>query len=142
MKADFTYFYPLRVRFAETDMQAIVFNGNYLVYYDTAWTEYFRAMNFPYEKLTALGVDTVLAKTTLEFKAPAHFDELLEIYVRVSKIGNTSMTLDFEIYQQGNEALLNKASSLYVCIDPKSMRPTPVPALLRESISRFESKEF
>ena len=138
MKADFNYCYTLRVRFAETDLQAIVFNANYLVYYDTAWTEYFRAVGFPYERLKALGVDTVLAKTTLEFKAPARFDELLEIYVRVSRLGNTSMTLDFEIYQQGSEALLNSAASLYVCIDPATMRPTPVPEALRESIRVFE----
>src|SRR5215470_5897111 len=128
MRIDFRFHHDIRVRFAETDMQGIVFNGNYLTYYDVAWTEYFREMGYDYKSLVEeTGVDTVLAKTALEFKAPSRFDEILVIYVRVSKIGNTSLTFDFEIWVEGEERLVNRASSLYVCIDPKTMRPVPVP---------------
>ena len=88
MKNDFRFYHQLRVRFAETDMQGIVFNGNYLTYYDVAWTEYFRALGIQWKDLINIGADTVLARTTMEFKAPARFDELLEIYTRISKIGN------------------------------------------------------
>lgn len=139
MKEEFKFCHKLRVRFAETDMQGIVFNGNYLTYYDVAWTEYFREMGYDYKSLIEeTGVDTVLAKTTLEFKAPSRFDEILEIYVRVSRVGNTSLTFDFEIWVENEERLVNRASSLYVCIDPKTLRPVPVPDNLRAAINRFE----
>lgn len=138
MKSDYRFHHKIRVRFADTDLQAIVFNSNYLTYYDVAWTEYFREVGFEWKDLLALGVDTVLARTTMEFKSPARFDEVLEVYARISKIGTTSLTFEFEIYPAGEERLVNSATSLYVCIDPKTMRSTPVPDLLREHISQFE----
>ena len=142
MKTDFVFRHKLRVRFAETDLQGIVFNGNYLTYYDVAWTEYFRALGLRYEDLVEMGADTVLARTTLEFKSPARFDEVLEVYTRVSRIGNTSLTFEFEIYPEGEERLVGAASSLYVCIDQKTLRPVRVPGELRGRIAQFEGKEF
>jgi acyl-CoA thioester hydrolase len=142
VKNDFRFHHPLRVRFADTDMQGIVFNGNYLTYYDVAWTEYFRALGLTWQDLIGLGADTVLARTTMEFKAPARFDQILEIYTRISKIGNTSLTFEFEIYAQGDERVIGTASSLYVCIDPRTLRPVRVPDGLRSRISEFEGKAF
>jgi acyl-CoA thioester hydrolase len=142
VRSDFKFNHKLRVRFAETDLQGIVFNGNYLTYYDVAWTEYFRAIGFQWKDIIATGADTVLARTTIEFKSPAQFDEVLEVHTRVSKIGNTSMTFDFEIYPEGGERLIGAASSLYVCIDPKTLKPVRVPDELRSRISEFEAKDF
>ena len=142
VKVDFKFNHKLRVRFAETDLQGIVFNGNYLTYYDVAWTEYFRAMGMAWKDIVETGADTVLARTTIEFKSPAHFDDVLEVYTRVSKIGNTSITFDFEIYPEGDERLIGTSSSLYVCVDPKTLRPVRVPDLLRSRISEFEGKDL
>ena len=142
MKTDFRFHHKLRVRFAETDLQDIVFNGHYLTYYDVAWTEYFRAIGLEYKDLVEMGADMVLARTNLEFKSPARFDEVLEIHTRVSKIGRTSLNFEFQIHAEGGERLVGTASSLYVCIAPQTLRPTPVPDTLRSCISRFEGKDF
>ncbi|HEX8185188.1 MAG TPA: thioesterase family protein [Blastocatellia bacterium] len=142
VRTDFRFHHTLRVRFAETDLQGIVFNGNYLTYYDVAWTEYFRAFGMQWKDLIEMGADTVLARTTLEFKSPAKFDEVLEVYTRVSKVGNTSMTFDFEIYPEGEDRLIGAASSLYVCIDPKTLKPVRVPEQLRSRINEFEGKDL
>ena len=142
MKTDFNFNHKLRVRFGETDLQGIVFNGNYLTYYDVAWTEYFRALGLDYKNMIETGLDTVLARTTMEFNAPAHFDEILEVHVRVASIGNTSLVFEFEIYREGEDVLIGSASSLYVCIAPKTLRPQRAPDSLRELISRFEGKAF
>jgi acyl-CoA thioester hydrolase len=138
VKSDFRFHHDIRVRFADTDLQGIVFNGNYLTYYDVAWTEYFRAVGFTWNDLLALGVDTVLARTTMVFKSPARFDEILEVHTRVSRIGNTSLTFEFEIYPQNEDRLIGTATSLYVCVDPKTLKSTPVPDHLRQRISEFE----
>lgn len=142
MKSNFRFHHDIRVRFADTDLQGIVFNGNYLTYYDVAWTEYFRAVGFTWKDVLALGVDTVLARTTMEFKSPARFDEILEVHARISRIGTTSLTFEFEIYPQNEERLIGSATSLYVCVDPKSLKPTPVPDFLRRRISEFEGKSL
>jgi acyl-CoA thioester hydrolase len=142
VKRDFRFHHKIRVRFADTDLQGIVFNGNYLTYYDVAWTEYFRAMGMTWKDIIDTGADTVLARTTIEFKSPARFDEVLGVYARVSSIGNTSMTFDFEIYPEGEDRLIGTASSLYVCIDPKTLRPVRVPEELRRRIADFEGRNF
>lgn len=142
MKSDFRFHHDIRVRFADTDLQAIVFNSNYLTYYDVAWTEYFRAVGFEWKDLLALGVDTVLARTTMEFKSPGRFDDMLEVCARVSKIGTTSLTFEFEIYVEGEERLIGSATSLYVCVDPKSLKSTLVPDVLRSRIEEFEGKKL
>lgn len=141
MKSDFRFHHTLRVRFAETDLQGIVFNGNYLTYYDVAWTEYLRAIGVEYKDLIEIGADTVLARTTMEFKAPARFDDVLEIHTRISSIGNTSLVFDFEIYRESEDELIGSASSLYVCIDPKTLRPIRVPDELRGRIRSFERND-
>ena len=138
MKSRFRFHHDIRVRFADTDLQSIVFNANYLTYYDVAWTEYFRAIGYEWKDLLALGVDTVLARTTMEFKSPARFDEILEVHTRISKIGTTSLTFEFAIYPQGEDRLINSATSLYVCVDPKKLTSTPIPDKLRRSIVQFE----
>ena len=140
MKSRFRFHQDIRVRFADTDLQSIVFNANYLTYYDVAWTEYFRAVGYEWKDLLALGVDTVLARTTMEFKSPARFDEILEVHTRVSKIGTSSLTFEFAIYPQGEDRLINSATSLYVCVDPKKLTPTPIPEVLRRSIVQFEGE--
>jgi acyl-CoA thioester hydrolase len=142
MKSRFRFHHDIRVRFADTDLQAIVFNANYLTYYDVAWTEYFRAIGYEWKDLLALGVDTVLARTTMEFKSPARFDEILEVYTRISKIGTTSLTFEFAIYPQGEDRLINSATSLYVCVDPKKLTSTPIPDDLRQKIVQFEGENF
>ena len=128
------------MRFADTDLQGIVFNGNYLTYYDVAWTEYFRHLGYTYKDLIEKEVDTVLARTTLEFKSPARFDEILEIYTRISKIGNTSLVFDFEIYPAGEDRLVGTANSLYVCVDPTTLAPIRVPDELRMRIGELEGR--
>jgi len=142
VKSDFRFHHNIRVRFADTDLQAIVFNSNYLTYYDVAWTEYFREAGFEWKDLLALGVDTVLARTRMEFKSPARFDDVLEVCSRVSKIGTTSLTFDFEIYVEGEERLIGSATSFYVCVDPKTLKSTPVPDVLRSRIEKFEGKNL
>ncbi|MEW6130126.1 MAG: thioesterase family protein [Acidobacteriota bacterium] len=139
MKTDFKFHHSYRVIFADTDLQGIVFNGNYMTYYDIAWTEYFRAMGYNYQSLLeTTGVDTVLARTTIEFKAPARFDDMLEIYTRIARIGAKSLTFEFEIYQAGEDRLLSTATSIYVCVDPKTLASVVVPDAMRKMIAEFE----
>jgi acyl-CoA thioester hydrolase len=142
VKSDFRFHHTLRVRFGETDLQRIVFNANYLLYCDVGWTEYFRAIGLTWDAMIASGVDTVLARSTVEFRAPAKFDDLLEIYTRISKVGNTSLTFEFEIYREGENVLIFAAQSLYVCVDPNTLEKIRVPEDLRRRIAELEGSSF
>ncbi len=142
MKNDFRFHHTLRVRFAETDKQGIVFNGNYMLYYDVAQAEYFRAIGMKFQDLLNIGADTVLARITLDFKSTATFDDVLEVYGRVSKIGNTSFVMDFEIYPQDEDRLVSSANAIYVCVDPETLKALRVPDEVRSLMGRFEGKDF
>lgn len=142
MKSDFHFHHDIRVRFADTDLQGIVFNANYLTFYDVAWTEYFREIGLTWKEMIDSGVDTVLARTEMVFKSPAKFDEILEVHTRISKVGNTSLTFEFEIYPQNEDRLIGSASSLYVCVDPKTLKSMRVPGDLRRRIAGFEGKNL
>ena len=135
---NFRYHFPLRVRFAETDMQGIVFNGNYLTYTDTAVTEYFRHLSYPYQEMVKGGFDFVLAHISCDFRAAAYFDDLLEVRTKVAELRTKSFVVEFEIYREGENAPLFTATSVYVGIDPSTKRTMPLPERFREVVRTFE----
>ena len=137
-RADFSCVSRLRVRWAEVDMQKIVFNGHYLTYIDTAFADYVRAIGLPYPDgyVGRYGSDIYLRKATLEYLGSARYDDELEVCSRVAKLGRSSMTFHFEIYRQA-EALVS-AELVYVNAIPASMTAAPLPEDLRARILRYE----
>src|SRR5882672_5771722 len=127
-RADFVCVSRLRVRWAEVDMQKIVFNGHYLTYIDTAFADYVRAIGLPYPDgyVERYGSDIYLRKATLEYLGSARYDDELEVCCRVARLGRSSMTFHFEIYRQAEEAALVTAELVYVNADPSSMQAAPL----------------
>ncbi len=139
-KTDFRFFHHLRVRWAEVDMQKIVFNAHYLMYIDTAISDYWRALALPYEQaMLELGGDLYVKKSSLEFHASARFDDQLEVGMRCSRIGNSSMTFEAGIFR--GEQLLITAELIYVFADPATQTSRPVPELLRQCLLGYEAGE-
>src|SRR6187549_3725513 len=92
-KQDFRFSHRLRVRWAEVDMQKIVFNAHYLMYFDTAVADYWRALAMPYEEaMHLLDGDIYLKKATVEFNASARMDDRLDIGLKCARVGTSSMT--------------------------------------------------
>ncbi len=103
-KSEFKFSTPVRVRWMECDAQGIVFNGAYLGYLEIAQAEYFRNLGFSIYRIAQNGYfDSAVVKADLAFKAPARVDEVLELFARVARIGNTSITLLVEIYAAGSD---------------------------------------
>ncbi|AGK05000.1 acyl-CoA thioesterase [Meiothermus ruber] len=130
-RADFGFFHRLRVRWAETDPQGIVFNGHYLTYFDVAITEYWRALGIPYPStVERFGLDLFVVKATVEYHAPAHYDDELDIGVRVGRIGNSSMQFVLGIFRE--EAHLISGEVIYVAAHPQTRQPQTVPQAMRQ----------
>ena len=139
-REDFACTHRLRVRWAEVDMQKIVFNGHYLTYLDTAVAEYWRAIGVPYPEgyVERYGNDMYLRKATIEYLGSARYDDLLDVCCRVGKLGRTSMTFHFEIYREAEPAPLVTAELVYVNADPSTMKAAPLPDDLRRSVLSYE----
>jgi YbgC/YbaW family acyl-CoA thioester hydrolase len=127
-----------RVRWAEVDMQAIVFNGHYLMYFDTAVAGYWRALALPYhDSMQMLGGDLFVRKATIEYAASARYDEPLETAIRCARIGNSSMLLQAAVFR--DQRLLVHGELVYVFADPATQTSKPVPQALREVLQGFEA---
>ena len=138
-REDFACAHRLRVRWAEVDMQKIVFNGHYLTYIDTAIAEYWRAIGLPYPEgyVERYASDLFLRKATVEYLGSAGYDDELEVLCRASRLGRSSMTFLFEIWRGASELLVT-AELVYVNADPKAKTAAPLPDEIRERIRDFE----
>ena len=138
-KSDFRFMTKIRVRWMECDGQGIVYNGAYLDYLEIGQAEYYRNLGFAIYIIPQSGYfDFVVVKSTQEFKAPAKVDEIIELHVRVSNIGDTSLTLNLEIYAEGNDRLLTSIETVYVGYDTATESTRPVPDAIRELVTHFE----
>lgn len=139
-RADFRFIHRLRVRWAEVDMQKIVFNAHYLMYFDTAISDYWRALALPYEAaMQQLGGDLYVKKSTLEYHASARYDDLLDIGLTCARIGNSSIQFTGGVFL--GEQLLVTGELLYVFADPATQTSKPVPSALRDVLNGFEAGE-
>ncbi len=137
-RQSFRHFERLRVRWAEVDMQKIVFNGHYLMYLDTAVAGWWRAMALPYhDTMAALDGDLYVRKATLEYLASARYDDPIDVGVRTARIGNSSMLIAGAVFR-GDELLVS-GELVYVFADPSTQTAKPVPPALREVLMAFEA---
>src|SRR3954453_7014029 len=96
-----SFSHELRVRYGECDPQGIVFNANYLAYFDIAVTELWREAIGPWHEMVERGVDVVVAEANLSFPPPARFDDVIVLGARVGRFGTTSMTTEIDIRRDG-----------------------------------------
>jgi YbgC/YbaW family acyl-CoA thioester hydrolase len=135
---DFRFLERLRVRWAEIDAQQIVFNGHYLMYFDTAVAGYWRALALPYAQTMAyLGGDLFVRKATVEYEGSARYDDVLDVGIRCTRIGNSSMVFTAAAFRQDD--LLVSGELVYVFAEPHVQASKPVPQELRDVLQGFEA---
>ena len=133
------FVYSLRVRYGECDPQGIVFNANYLAYFDVCLTEMWREAVGGWQAMVERGVDAVVGEATIRFRKPARNDDLLDLRMHVAKLGTTSITTEVEIVRDGE--LLIEGSLRHVVVDAETFEKTPIPDWLREALSRFAAAD-
>ena len=134
----FKYAAYTRVGFSDTDAQGIVYYGRYLPYFDTARVEYHRHLDL-------LAVESehefVMRASTIEYLAPARFDDLLEVFVRLARIGRTSAAYEFAAYRVDDDELMVTARQTLVLVDLDERRAAPIPDSYKQAIRAFEGED-
>lgn len=139
-RSEFRLLHRLRVRWAEVDMQSIVFNAHYLMYMDVAITEYWRSSALPFaECMKKLDGDMVVRKATVDFIRSAKMDDILDIGMRFVKAGRSSLVFEGAVFR--GEELLATGELLYVFTTPHATASQPVPEVLRAALEAFEARE-
>jgi len=124
-----------RVRYAECDAQSVVFNAHYFAYFDLALTELFRAVFGGYESMLERQVDLVVGEASARFKAPARFDDELEVAVSVTRLGTTGVTTRYELLRDGQ--LLVEGTLRHVVVNLGTHAKAPIPDWMREGLEAF-----
>ena len=129
------FVYYLRTRYIECDAQKVVFNSRYGEYTDVAVSEFIRAIGFGKEMQNG-EFDVQLVKQTTQWRAPARYDDVLEISVQTTHMGNTSFTLVCEFRIAGRENVIATVETVYVHVDHRTLQKQTVPDLRRQALER------
>lgn len=133
MSAPFRYY--LRVRYAECDAQKVVFNARYGGFVDLGFTEFLRALGYG-EALADGSIDFQLVRQTVEWKASARYDQVIELSPLLLHLGNTSFTLRTEFRIAGEERVFATAETVYVHVDASTLAKQPLPAAFRAALEQ------
>jgi acyl-CoA thioester hydrolase len=130
----------IRVRFNECDGQGVVFYANYLMYFDVAITELLReAVGDGYSGLIANGTDMMVAEATIRYRAPARFDDELDLVATVTRIGTTSTVTHMHAERVTDRAVLAECDLRHVFIELETLEKTDIPDEVRAGFAEFSA---
>jgi acyl-CoA thioester hydrolase len=134
----FSFSATTRVGFSDTDAQGIVYYGRYLPYFDLARVEYHRKLGLLGMDVGEAGNEFVMRACNIEYHAPAVFDDLIEVFVRIARIGRTSATYEFAAYRERDDKLMVTATQTLVLVDLDERQAVSIPDEYKERIHSFE----
>ena len=141
MKPPFKFRARTRVGFSDTDAQGIVYYGRYLPYFDLARVEYLRELDLLRPESLA-GFEFVMRACSLEYLAPAVFDDEIDVYIRLARFGRTSETYEGAAYRVPDDVLMVTATLTLVLVDLEERREVPIPEDHRQRIRAFEGDDL
>ena len=142
-RSQFNFYYSFRVRYSEVDAQGIVFNAHYLTYFDSAMTEYLRHINYNYvQEVEDRNEDFHTVKTLVEYKHPIKFDQIIDICIKVKKIGRSSLTFYIEIHPNEKDFMLASGEVIWVNADQSSHKSAALSEDLCLKIRDLEEKKL
>jgi acyl-CoA thioester hydrolase len=132
------FVHRLRVRYGECDPQGIVFNANYLHFFDIALTELWReAVDGGYKRMTQEGIDLVVAEARCRYVSSAGFDDELDVGMTIGHLGTTSVRTDIVI-DRGDERVV-EGELRHVVVSLATRAKTPIPEWLRSALEPYVS---
>lgn len=135
---DFRYFHEIEVRYGDLDPQAHVNNAKFLTYMEQGRIAYIRDLGL-WDGRSFFDIGIILAEARVTFLAPIHFGQKVKVGVRVSEIGNKSMTMEYMLLDGESGEKLATGSSVLVAYDYRLAQTRRIPDHWRETITRFES---
>ena len=132
------YSLPIVPRYAEVDLQAVVFNAHYLTWFDEAITGFFDHLGATYPDLMDAGLDMQLVHTEIDYAAPVRWRDIVRVAVACEGVGSTSFTVIFSVLRrrdESDEVLAVRARSVYVVVSTEDWAKRPVPDALRAALA-------
>jgi len=135
---DFKFYHPIEVRYGDLDPQGHLNNAKYLTYIEQARINYIKHLGL-WGSDSFLDIGIILADAHVTFKAPILFGQEVRAGVRVTRLGNKSLSMDYRLEDAQNGVILAECSTTLVAYDYHSGETIPLPDRWRETISEFET---
>lgn len=138
---DFHFFLPVRVHYADTDAQQVVYYGSFSRYFEAGRQEYWRRLGIKLMGLReASGAYLSIVAYTCRFFQPCFYDDVLDIYVRTPDLRRSSFDLDYLVMRRKEEVMAAVARTTFVFVDKDTWKSTPMPDGFRTAIEQFEKQ--
>ncbi len=135
---DWPVAYRRKVRYSDSDAQGIVFNANYLTYFDDTITDYFDAIDMPWHRFGEHGVDIVLGRVEVDFRSGPRIGDTIETRARVTGRGRSSLEFRLETRDVATDELVVEGREIQVIVDAETFRPTEIPQPIIDAIERAQ----
>lgn len=136
--ADFKHRAKIRVLYGDTDAAAVVYNANYLRYFEYGRTEFMREHVCTYRQIEEMGIVLPVTECYTRYKAPAFYDDLITIESRISELSKLKCKFEYRILREenGKEKLLAKGFTVHVAVN-KSGKLTRLPDDILTKMEKF-----
>jgi acyl-CoA thioester hydrolase len=131
--------HTVRVRYGECDLQGVVFNANWLAYFDVVITELWRGLIGGYAGMVEEGADMMVAEAGIRFRGPARFDDLVEFRLTVTSLSATAMSTRIEAWV--GDALAVEGTMRHVFVEPGTTTKLPIPDHIRALLEPLRADE-
>lgn len=133
MKSDCIFFESIRVRYGEVDKQGIVYNGHYATYTEVCFAAFMRGKGMPYNKMVEdTGFELTHVKSIFEYLGSVYEEDLIDVGLKIVRVGEKSFTLGFEIYRSGEDNLLVYAEHVFAGYDSATRKSRPLSDVMRK----------
>ena len=132
----FTFEWPIRVRYAETDKMGYTYYGNYATYLEVARVEALRSLGISYKELEDEGVMLPVLEYYIKYFKPAYYDEELLVHIKINKRPDIRIEFEYEMYNKSGEKI-NFAQTTLVFVDVNTGKPTKPPFKVTQAFDQF-----
>jgi acyl-CoA thioester hydrolase len=135
--SEYRFFHPIEVRYGDLDPQGHVNNAKVLTYMEQARIHYIKTLGL-WKSETFLDVGIILAEVRVTYRAPIYFGQSVRVGVRVTRLGNKSLDMEYSLRHSADNTELASGSSVLVAYDYRTRQPIPIPSHWRSTITEFE----
>jgi len=137
--SEYHFSFPVRVRFADTDLQGHVFFGHYFTYCDEGFMAYLDEIGYSWEKLGTMGLELYYVESNCQFKGRAFFADTLNVNTRIAELGRSAMTAEMVISKNKSNEVVAVGQITAVMVSKQTGKSTAIPTRLREAINRHRA---
>lgn len=125
--------FQIRIRYAHTDKMGVVYNGNYLTFFEIGRTELLRSIGLPYAQLELAGFMLPVLEAHVEFKSPAFYDDMVTIVTTVNTKHSAVLTISYLVNR--DDHTLASGYTKHSFVSAGTWRPIKPPAMFTKAIT-------